>query len=110
MYRLFQRAKALTGCVCSAAAMQVLAIFLRAPTCRLRYMSLRECGFSASSFGVLMAALGDNASVTELDVSSNPLASLGDGVADMVRNMLQSNCTLRRLVLSYTGGSQLPNA
>lgn len=73
------------------------------PTCRLRYMSLRECGFSASSFGVLTAALASNASVTELDVSSNPLASLGDGIADMIRGMLQSNRILRRLVLSYTG-------
>jgi hypothetical protein len=70
-------------------------------------MSLRECGFSVSSFGVLTAALGSNASVTELDVSSNPLASLGDEIAEMVRSMLQSNRTLRRLVLSYTGGARL---
>ncbi len=79
----------------------MLGSFLARPDCRVRQLALREVAFTSSSFSCLASALAVNRSVVDLDLSSN--SQLGDAAADDLQAVLESNRSLQRLVLAYTG-------
>lgn len=86
-----------------AAHIQAVCHILSTPGCTLSRLVLRDVGLSGSGLSSMCLALGANASVTTLDLSSNRLTAQ-HCTADL-RCMLQANKALKELVLAYTGES-----
>ena len=64
-----------------------LASLLQQAECQLRELDIRECNISGEGAVHLAAALTNNHSLAELDISCNPIADIGaTAFGDMVRN------------------------
>lgn len=84
---------------------QALSQHLQDPACQLRSVALKEMNLSGVAVHHLCAGLALNASVEDLDLSSNRLNQLGPRVPQDLRAMLQDNRALRWLGLAYTGAA-----
>ena len=77
-----------------------LASLLQQAECQFRMLHIRKCNISGEGAVHLAAALTNNHSLAELDISRNPIGDIGaTAFGDMVRN----NTALTTLYLSWCG-------
>ncbi|XP_056623062.1 uncharacterized protein LOC130436438 [Triplophysa dalaica] len=66
--------------------------------CKLKTLTLRDCGLTEESCSSLASVLRSNSSVTELNMSNNNL--LDSGVKKLQKGLEHTNCKLKKLSLS----------
>ena len=74
-----------------------LAELLQHTPCLLRELNIRECGINGDGARYIGAALSSNHSLTEVNISANPIGDIG---AVAFGDSLRNNTTLARLLVS----------
>ncbi|KAI5757184.1 NLRP1 [Gulo gulo luscus] len=91
----------LSGNCLSNTVVQSLCETLSFPCCRLETLRLAHCGLTAKGCESLASMLGAKRTLTELELSFNPLLDLG--VEHLCMGLKQRGCRLRRLRLAGCG-------